>query len=192
MDSLNVILKQARYKKTKEDGGQNILYYLTDDILDIYNNLVENRRSKITKTALTLKLKALEIECKEVNIDGKTKKCYVINLENLEDRAKRYDIEFSTEGIIRTKSSASTKFIPNRLLITENAKDQPLTNQIINTVKQLNSNVEIKKVDRERPTYPDSLGISERYKYLSETLLLGTRSESSPFTACFESPGNIV
>ncbi|MBV6421637.1 MAG: hypothetical protein DAHOPDDO_02918 [Ignavibacteriaceae bacterium] len=189
LDALNATLKQVRYKKHEELDGENILYYLTDDVYNYTTSLPDYRRQKISKSKFSRELNKLGIEVK--NTTG-NEKCYEIKLNELADFAKRYNVEFSTVGIIRTKSSASTKFIPNRLLVTENAKDQPLTNQIINTVKQLNSNVNIEKVANERPTYPDSLGISERYKYLSETLLLGTRSESSPFTACFESPGNIV
>ncbi|HOJ07292.1 MAG: hypothetical protein DAHOPDDO_02131 [Ignavibacteriaceae bacterium] len=189
IEALNTTLKSVRYKKLKELDGENILYYLTNDVYNYTTSLPDYRKRSISISKFSRELNKLGIEVK--NTTG-NEKCYEVKLNELADFAKRYNVEFSTEGIVRTKSSASTKFIPNRLLITENAKDQPLTNQIINTVKQLNPKVEIEKVSSERPTYPDSLGISERYKYLSETLLLGTRSESSPFTACFESPGNIV
>ncbi len=189
IETLNSTLKQVRYKKHEELDGENILYYLTDDVYNYTTSLPDYRRQKITKSKFSRELSKLGIEVK--NTTG-NEKCYEVKLNELADFAERYNVEFSTVGIIRTKSSTSTRFIPNRLLITENAKDQPLTNQIINTVKQLNQNVIIEKVNTERPAYPDNLGISERYKYLSETLLLGTRSDSIPFTACFESPGNIV
>ena len=192
IESLNIILKNIRYKKYEEINGEHILYYLTEDIYKEFIALPENRRAHIKKTGFTQKLNKINIPSEAVNIQGsgKSERCYRINLNELEDLAKRYGIEFSNEGILRTKSIRQGQFIPQRLIITEKSKNTQRTAEIIDRVKKLNPDIEILNSIEEDPKRPENIGLTELYDYLKNTLVLATRTAN--FADCFPSPGNIV
>ena len=74
IESLNIILKDIRYKKYEEINGEQILYYLTEDIYQAYISLPENRRAHIKKTGFTQKLIKINIPSQVESIQGSDKK----------------------------------------------------------------------------------------------------------------------
>lgn len=188
LESLKDVLPELRYVKVSED--EQTLMYLSSDLYNAFKGLSEYKKELTSVAKLTRLLGKVEIQNDVVNVEGDSKRCYFVNLASLKEFAKRYGVDFQTADLVRKKSESSKEFVPNRLIITENSKNAPLTNQIISKVKSRNPNVEIVYEKVEKPPYPSTVAITDRYNYLKETLLLGTRGTS--FTNCFPSPGNIV
>lgn len=84
------------------------------------------------------------------------------------------------------------QYIPNRVIITPEAKGIPFTDEILLRVKGFNPKVEVIYSKNQVPTLPTGLSDPAKFKYLKETLLLCSRSISAPFMEIFASPGNIV
>jgi DNA repair photolyase len=84
------------------------------------------------------------------------------------------------------------QYIPNRVIITPEAKGIPFTNEMLLKVKGFNPKVEVIYSTNQKPTLPMGLSDPAKFKYLKETLLLCSRSIAAPFMEVFASPGNIV
>ena len=83
------------------------------------------------------------------------------------------------------------QYIPKRIFVSPQAREIPRTNEIISRIQRLNKRVEIIKIDKQTPERPD-LNSSKLYKYIKETLVLCTRSQSTNFIETFASPGKIA
>lgn len=83
-------------------------------------------------------------------------------------------------------------YIPNRIIITPTAGIASRTQEIVNRVIKLNPQVEIIYSNNQMPMLPSGLNPLQRQQYLTETLLLCTRSVGASFIEIFASPGNVA
>ena len=85
---------------------------------------------------------------------------------------------------IDKKSGGETKmkqYIPNRVIITPNAKGKPITKEIVAKIQKFNPIVEVIYSQNQGPKLPKGLSKPERSTYLDETLVLCIPPESALF-----------
>ena len=79
------------------------------------------------------------------------------------------------------------KYIPKRVIVTPSSEGSAYTNEILERVLQLGSNVEIIYSENDDPDFPADV---DKFKYMKNSLVLVERK--GPFITTFESPGDIV
>ena len=102
LNVLNETLNSIKPAKIENNPGSTVYLFLTDDMFDVFKNTKAISKNIKTKHRLTSLLrKKIGIGVKNITINEKTRRTYVIEIEKLQDFALRYNytLEFDQGSI---------------------------------------------------------------------------------------------
>lgn len=192
--SLAIVLKQAlkEIALVSEDGVMCNLR--TEDVFDLVAKHPETKGKFKTVHKLTSALsEKLGIAVGVKNVGGRqSKRCYLIDRARLDDGGLRAgawtqeDLQSETQKKKRT----SQRYFPKRVIVTEKAQSNPMTQIVLEKIRALSPDVVEESSSDEKVPEPNILVNSDMYAHFRETVVLASRS--SNFMEIFPSPGTIV